>query len=448
VAGKVRRFIIVGNGAAGVAAAEAIRELDRRATLVIVSDESHAHYSRPGLAYLLTRALPEAMLHVRTEEELRRLRAERIHERAVRIHAWTHTLELESGRALSYDALLLATGAGAVLPNLPGIDLRGVVTLDTLDDARRVLSWARRARRAVVVGGGITAVELAEGFSALGLQVDYLLRKDRYWSSVLDPVESQMIEAGLVTRGVAIRPRTELSQVLGKRGKVVGVRTARGEEIRCELVGVAVGVRPRTRLAKEAGLDVDRGVLVNEFMQTGQPQVYAAGDVAQVHNPHTNTYDLSSLWGVAREQGRVAGANMAGERTVYRALAPRNITRLGGIIVTILGAVGRGQPDADLMAITHGDSETWRHQLDAFVFEHTQGPNRVRVLMDQRHVVGAVLLGDRTLDRPLSYLIDHSVDLSPIRAELERRPELLPELLIQRANLEADRDRKADVRVA
>jgi hypothetical protein len=139
---------------------------------------------------------------------------------------------------------------------------------------------------------------------------------------------------------------------------------------------------------------------------------------------------------------------MAGEQTAYRAAPARNITQLGGIIVTILGAVGRGALDADLMAITHGDSETWRHQLDAFVFEHTRGPNRVRVLMDQRHVVGAVLLGDRTLDRPLSYLIDHSVELGPIRAKLERQPELLPELLIQRANLEADRDRKADVRVA
>ena len=139
---------------------------------------------------------------------------------------------------------------------------------------------------------------------------------------------------------------------------------------------------------------------------------------------------------------------MAGEQTAYRAATARNITRLGGIIVRILGAVGRGALDADLMAITHGDSETWRHQLDAFAFEHTREANRVRVLMDQRHVVGAVLLGDRTLDRPLSYLIDHSVDLGPVRAELERRPELLPELLIQRANLEADRDRKADARVA
>ncbi len=440
--------MIVGNGAAGVAAAEAIRELDRRATLVIVSDESHAHYSRPGLAYLLTRALPEAMLYARTEEELRRLRAERIHDRAVRIRARPHVLELQGGRLLPYDALLLATGAGAILPKLPGIELRGVVTLDTLDDARSLLSRARRARRAVVVGGGITAVELAEGFSALGLQVDYLLRKDRYWGSVLDPVESQIIESGLRTRGVATRPRTELSEILGRRGKVIGVRTTRGEEIRCELVGVAVGVSPRIQLAREAGLKVDRGVLVNECMRTEQPQVYAAGDVAQVHNPLTNTYDLSSLWSVAREQGRVAGRNMAGERTVYRPLAPRNITQLGGIVVTILGAVGGGGVDDDLLAITHGDSETWRHRLDAFVFEHTQGSNRVRVLMDQRHIIGAVLLGDRTLDPPLSYLIDRSVDISSIRAQLANTPEHLPSLLTQRANLEAHRELTANVRVA
>jgi NADPH-dependent 2,4-dienoyl-CoA reductase/sulfur reductase-like enzyme len=145
--------------------------------------------------------------------------------------------------------------------------------------------------------------------------------------------------------------------------------------------------------------------------------VYAAGDVAQVFDPFSGKSVLDTLWGVAVAQGRIAGRNMAGQAIAYRKSVPFNVTRLAGLTTTLIGTVGRGR-DADLPGIARGDSETWRQLPDALVAQNAFDVNRLRLLVGEHHLLGAVVMGDQTLSRSLYDLVAHQADIRPIRAQL------------------------------
>lgn len=411
------RYLIVGTGAAAIAAAEAIRSQDAGGEIMLVGEESQGYYSRPGLAYYLTGEVPERMLFPFTERDFERLRLRRLHARVVALQPQVHEVALDNGHHLPYDRLLLATGSLAVRPPLPGVDLEGVVKLDDLSDAHRILKRCRRGGTAVVVGGGITALEITEGLRAHQMRTHYFLRGERYWSNVLDETESRIVEHRLWEEGVQIHYHTELAEVLVKRGRVIGVLTNDGRRMDCGLVAIAIGVRPRTELAEAAGLTTERGILVDEYLRTSAPDLFAAGDVAQVFDPFSGKAVLDTLWGVAVAQGRVAGQNMAGQATPYRKSVPFNVTRLAGLTTTLIGTVGRGR-DEDLLGIARGDSETWRQLPDALVAQDTFDVNRLRVVVGEHSLLGAVVMGDQTLSLPLYQLVAHQVEITPIRDRL------------------------------
>jgi NADPH-dependent 2,4-dienoyl-CoA reductase/sulfur reductase-like enzyme len=269
----------------------------------------------------------------------------------------------------------------------------------------------------VVVGGGITALEIVEGLRARRVRPHYFMRRDRYWSSVLDKTESRIVEHRLAQEGVQIHYRTELAEILGKRGHVVGVRTQDGQQIKCQIVAIAIGVRPNRALADAAGLKTDRGILVDETLQTSAPDVFAAGDVAQVFDPFSGQAILDTLWSVAVAQGRIAGQNMAGQTVAYRKDVPFNVTRLAGLTTTIIGTVGH-DTDEDLVGIARGDSETWRQLPDAVAAQADFEVNRLRVLVGKQNLLGGVVMGDQTLSRPLHQLIARQVDITSIHGRL------------------------------
>jgi NAD(P)H-nitrite reductase large subunit len=412
------KYVIVGAGAAGVSAAEAIRSLDNSSEILLVHEEVDGYYSRPGLAYYLSQEIPEGHLYPFQEKEFEYLKVRRVHARAQRILPHENLVELQDGKLLTYDRLLIATGAYAAPAKVHGVELQGVVKIDTLDDARRIIKQARKARSAVVVGGGITALELVEGLRARGVRVHYFLRGDRYWSNVLDKTESQIVEHKLEEDGVQIHYHTEIAEILGKRDHVVGVRTVDGHTIKCEMVGIAIGVLARKSLGTEAGLKVDRGILVDEYLRTSAPDIYAAGDVAQVYDPILGKAILDSLWGPARMQGYTAGLNMTGQNVAYSKGVPFNVTRLAGLTTTIIGAVGGRDPDQDIIGIVRGDSETWRQIPDAIAAQSDFDINHLRVLVGDRFLLGAIVIGDQKLSMPIHHLISQRVDITSIRERL------------------------------
>ncbi|HEX4933571.1 MAG TPA: FAD-dependent oxidoreductase [Gemmatimonadaceae bacterium] len=423
------RHVLVGSGIASLSAAEAIRRVDDRARIIVVSREPDPFYSRPGLAYLLTREVPEEELTIRTPSEIEALRLERVTRRATMLFPADRTLLLDDGERLPYDRLLLATGAASIAAEFPGATLDGVVRLDGIGDARALVQRCARGHRAVVVGGGSTALELVEGLHARGLATHYLMRGERYWSRVLDRVESAIVEARLLEEGIHLHRFCSVKDAYGDDGRLQGVLLSTGERLPCDLVAVAVGVRPRMELAVAAGARTDRGILVNEYLETSLPDVYAAGDVAQVYDPVTRQAQLDTLWASALQQGRVAGLNMAGMRVVHRTRPALNVTRVAGITATIIGAVGASD-DPDLLTLTRGQSERWVADPSSWSVSGARRDDRLRVVVSGRAIVGAVVMGDQTLSQPLAHLIGEEVDISALRPALDRSPEDALDLLL------------------
>ncbi|HSL46692.1 MAG TPA: FAD-dependent oxidoreductase [Anaerolineales bacterium] len=411
------KYVIIGSGVAGIAAIEAIRSVDQTGEIALIGDDPYGFYSRPGLAYYLTGELHDKALFPRTAEDFRKLNFHYVKGRVKKILRAEHRVELENLTAISYDRLLLAVGAQAIPLEVLGADLEGVLKLDHMSDAKLILKHARRGKTAVVIGGGITALELSEGLRARGMKVHYLLRGDRYWSNVLDEQESRIIEHLLREEGVTLHHHAEAIEVTGRNGKVNGVCLLSGQMLKCDLVAYAIGIRPRVELAKRAGLAIDRGILVNEQLQTNDLDIFAAGDVAQAYDPLSGRSILDSLWTPARQQGYTAGLNMAGRKTAYIKAPPFNVTRLAGLTTTIIGTVGRGRDD-DLVGIARGDSETWRQLPDSMVAQTGFEVNRLRLLVGEKTLLGAIVMGDQKLSLPLEKIISEKMDISMIRDEL------------------------------
>jgi NAD(P)H-nitrite reductase large subunit len=424
-----RRHVLIGSGPAAISAAETIRSNDAATEITIVGAEPYGYYSRPGLAYYLAKEVPEKGLFPFTAQDISHLGVQSVIERVVRIDPAAHRILLGSGRGLPYDRLLIATGSLAIPVRVPGAELNGVVKLDDMDDARDLIRRSRKARAAVVVGGGITALEIVEGVRAHGTHVHYFMRKDRYWSNVLSETESHVVENGLRARGVEIHYFTELASVIGKAGRVVAVETGDGGLVPCDLVAVAIGVLPQKELAEAAGLDCGRGVLVDKFLRSSAADIFAAGDVAEVCDELTDRRTVEVLWNSAVGKGRIAGLNMATEPiNVYEENAPLNVTRLAGFKITIIGTVGNGA-DSDLEGIARGDSETWRELGEAATVETQIGDAHVRLALGERTIVGAIVMGDQALSFPLQEIIEARADVSDIMAGLRAPDARVAELV-------------------
>jgi NAD(P)H-nitrite reductase large subunit len=298
-----------------------------------------------------------------------------------------------------------------------------------MDDARDLVRRSRRAKTAVVVGGGVTALELVEGLRARRVHVHYFMRKDRYWSNVLSESESRIVEQALLREGVEIHSFTELARIHGRDGRVTAAESGDGTRIPCDLVAVAVGVRPRIELAAAAGLECGRGILVDQYLRSSDHHVFAAGDVAEVCDARTGHRVLDVLWNTAVTKGRVAGLNMATAPVhTFAEGTPLNVTRLAGLHATIIGTVGNGE-DADLEGIARGDSQIWSELCDAAIVEAQRGDAHIRLALEEGAIVGAVVVGDQALSFPLQELIEARVDLSAIEAALEAPEAPIVELI-------------------
>lgn len=423
-------YAIIGTGVAAIAAAEAIRSTDNTGEISFIGEDPFSYYSRPGLAYYLTGELDENLLFPYQKEDYQKLRARFLRASVRRILPDEKVLELDTSARLTYDHLLIATGAQAIALKIPGVGLTGVHKLDHLSDARALLANAKRGRTALVTGGGITALELAEGLAARGVKVHYVMRGERYWPNVLDEIESRVIESLLAREGIHLYHKSEVIEILGKNGKVVGAHLADGRQLRADLIAYAIGIAPRIDLAQEAGISCERGIRVDEFMQTSQPDIFSAGDVAQVYDPVSGKHVLDSLWTPAREQGRIAGLNMAGQPAAYQKPAAFNVTRLAGLTTTIIGAVGSGRDD-DLEGIARGDSETWRQLPDAIVAQGGFEVNRLRLMVGQKYILGAIVMGDQKLSSPLQTIVRQKVDITSIRQALLAQNAPIADILAQ-----------------
>ena len=307
--------VVVGNGIAGVTAARHVRKASAEARVTMVSDETLAPYARTALMYVYMGALAQAHTRMYEERFWAENRIDRVLDRALALDTARQRLALRDGGEVAYDRLLVATGSVPAIPPWPGADLAGVQGLYGLADLETMEASTRGVRRAVVVGGGLIGVELAEMLRTRGVEVTFVVREDRYLPLALSPVESGLVEAEVRRHGVDLRLGTEVARVEGT-DRVEAVVTTGGERLAAGFVGVGTGVRPNVGWLGGA-VETGRGVLVDRQLRASAPNVWAAGDCAELRDPPPDVRALEPIWYAARLQGATAGLGMAGRARDY-----------------------------------------------------------------------------------------------------------------------------------
>lgn len=374
-------LVIVGAGPAAVAAVEAIRRTGEGSPIVLVGAEGEPAYCRCLLAWVVAGKTGRADLDWRPESFYRQMNVECLWgQPAVRLDPEARTVELEGGRRLRYKMLLLATGAAAVRPPVPGADLAGIYILRTLADARAIARAADTAREAVVVGGGLVGLEAAEALASRGIAVTVVEAREHLMPEQLDARAGEMVAASLQTLGVEVRCRAGVASfVPGSGGRVMAVELAGGGSLAADLVVLATGVRPVVELAAGAGAEIRQGVIVDERMRTSLPDVFAAGDVAEVYDPLLEKNVVHGTWNVAVAQGRVAGRNMAGVPASYRPnLTAMHAGQIAGLAFAAIGQanVPEGGP------------------FEVHTLYRAEPPVYRRLVLKDGRLVGALLVGD------------------------------------------------------
>ncbi|SMB92466.1 Pyridine nucleotide-disulphide oxidoreductase [Thermanaeromonas toyohensis ToBE] len=331
------RYVIIGNSAAGTFAAEALRALDPEAKITMISREEGPPYSRCLLPYYLEGAISEEGLYIRPPGFYEVLGIEAyLGREAVQIHPGLKKVFLDDGREIIYDRLLLATGAEPRLPPIPGRELFGVFTFRHLEDARKLRQQALKSRRAVVVGGGLVGVEVAAALRGLGLEVTLVEFLPHLLPQALDERGSSLVQKALASHGIEVILERQVAAILGE-DEVKAALLNDGRLIPCDLVVVAVGVRAAIDLLSPWGAEVNLGLVVNDFLQTSLPGIYAAGDVVEHYDLAQGKRGVTAVWPAAATQGRVAGCNMAGRKARLAGYINVNTAEICGLRIAAAG---------------------------------------------------------------------------------------------------------------
>jgi nitrite reductase (NADH) large subunit len=373
----VRRYVIVGAGVAGMTAAMAIRRLDPEGTVTVLTDEEHPFYARIRLPELLSGSVTPEQLVLKRPQWYERNRIElRTGETAVDVEVAERVVGTSKGARERYDALLLATGGRANVPPIEGADMPGVFTLRTMADALAIRARVGAGgRRVCVIGGGVLGLEASYHMMRAGNSVEVIEFQPRLLPRQTDPEASAIFQRRLESLGLEFHLNGRSKAIIGG-GAPEAVVLEDGRRVACDTVLISAGVRPTVKLATRLGLRIERGIVVDDRMRTGVPDVYAAGDLIEHRGV---TY---GIWPPAERQGEVAGTNMALGEASYE----------GSTISNVLKVVG-----VDLFAA--GDIDAAGIKQSIIVRESARGIYRKLVLDDDGRIAGAILLGDVTDQR-------------------------------------------------
>jgi len=381
-------WVILGGGIAALSAATAAREADPRQRIVLVHRELELPYNRLSLTRLLAGEVGRDSLLIHPSGWFAEHRIELLRAEARRIDRQERVVVLDDGRRVPYRKLVVATGAHAFVPHLPGVRRDGVHVLRTLADADAVLARAAGGCRLVCVGGGLLGLEAAGGLARRGLEVTVIERGDRLLPRQLARPAAERLATHLGALGIRFRFDATIKEIVGDE-TVRGITLADGGEVPADVVVLAAGVRPNVGLARAAGLTVGRGVVVDDGLRTSDPDVLAAGDVAE-HRGVT-----WGLWTVAMEQGALAGRALTGAAVTFEGKPPPTQLKVVGVPVF---SVGRFEPAAS----------------DERVLERADGKSLLLVLIKNGVVQGGNLVGDVSLAGELRRAVHEGLPASTL----------------------------------
>ncbi len=350
-------YVIIGNSAGAIGCIEGIRSVDNTGTIALVSEEAHHVYSRALIPYFLSGATGTSGMAFRPPDFYERAGVRLfLNKKAVKINFGDKEVVLDDGNKLGYGKLLLATGGKPVFPPIPGLRKKNVFSFHSIKDALGIKQHMAGARNAVVLGGGVIGLMAAEVLLKKNIKVCVLELADRVLAPVVDVTASRMVEETFREAGVEVLTNNTVAAVHGKE-YVEKVTLQDGRTIPCDLLIVGIGVTPRVELAEETELEVDRGIVVNEQMQTSVSDVYACGDCISVYNFVTGLKQPLPLWPNAYLGGRIAGVNMAGKTREYTTGTSMNAMHFFDLNLINAGVNATADGDADWHVVSKLDPE-------------------------------------------------------------------------------------------
>jgi NAD(P)H-nitrite reductase large subunit len=332
-------YLIIGNSAGGIGAAEAIREVDSTGTIAIVSEEAYHAYSRPLISKLLSGERTIDRMLFRSPDFYQKNRIDFLPAtKVVKLNTAKHSVVLDDETEIAYSKLLLATGGEPISPQLTGNGKKGVFFFQSIDDALHISDYLKKEMRVVVIGGGLIGLSLSEALIKKELNVTIIEMKDRVLNTILDETGSAMVQEVLASKGLNILTNHTITEIKGMTS-VNSVLLDTGEEIPCDMLAIAIGVRPRIALAKTAKININQGITVDSFMATSAADVYACGDVAEAYDFVKQENRVIPIWPNAYIGGRTAGFNMAGVSTEYPFSTVMNSLNYFGMDIVTAGII-------------------------------------------------------------------------------------------------------------
>jgi NAD(P)H-nitrite reductase large subunit/Fe-S-cluster-containing hydrogenase component 2 len=332
--------LVVGSSAAGIAACEAAREHAPQCSITLVTADAFPRYSRPLLPYLLGGRIAPPEMNWRGEGYLERDLGARVVPgvRATGLKSDAGLLALENGTEVPFDRLIVATGARAAMPSIPGADLAGVCALRNLADLGTIERLAGAGRRAVVLGGGNVGLQTCEALLERGMKVTVVVSSTHLLSQMVDAEAGRRVAELFIHHGLNLRTRREAVEIVGD-GRVEGVRLDDGALIGADVVVVGKGIRPNVEWLRGSGIRIGRGIAVDLCGRTSLPGIYAAGDCAETTDPLTGRAAVSGIWPVAYEMGRAAGSTAVGVERASGGALRMNASRFFGEPIISIGEV-------------------------------------------------------------------------------------------------------------
>lgn len=398
------RIVIIGNGIAGVTAARFIRK-NSDYEIVMISDESDEFFSRTALMYIYMGHMREVDTRPYENWFWDKNKIGRIRARVQSADFQSKKLLTSDNKTVSYDRLIIATGSQSNKFGWPGQDLDGVGGLYHLHDLERMEVYSRNLQRAVIVGGGLIGIEMAEMFHSRHIPVTFLVREQSFWDGVLPPEESAMVTRHILEHGIDLRLEANLKSIEDDgNGRCKGVITESGENISCGFVGLTAGVSPNVGFLKNTALEINRGILVDQYLQTNIPDVYAIGDCAELRAPAPERRSIEAVWYCGRMMGETAAHNVIGNAVPYDQGIWFNSAKFFDIEYQIYGTIKSQLPD----------------NQSTVYWEHSDGKKSIRINYDKNSgsVVGFNLMGIRYRHEVCEKWIRTAANIEDVLADL------------------------------
>ena len=398
----MKQFVIIGNSAAGIAAVEAIRKVDKASKITVISDEDYPSYCRCLISYYLAGEVKEEKLSYRLEAFYKENNIELLLNKKVnRVDPKKNRIICEDKSQLGYDSLLIATGASPKFPeSVKGIKKEGVFGLRTIKDAKEIETLLPLTKTVCVLGGGLIGLKAAYALRKRNIEVKVIIKSKQVLSQMLDAESAGIVARRLEENGIDLIFGEDVTEIIGE-GDIKAVKLASGKALGTTLVVVGKGVEPNIGLVKDTEIKLNEGIIANGLLQSSIPNIYTAGDACESLDLTLGKLSINALWPVAIEQGKVAGSNMAGGDINYQGSLAMNSIEFFGLPIISLGVYKHQEGGCEELKSSDAKANIYK-----------------KLILRNNCLIGAILVGDIRSSGVFLKLIRERVNVSSIKDSL------------------------------